>query len=194
MSPFPHSTRFPEPAPVPPGCRPELDAALAVVNRDLRATLPEQEPLILVAVPAWDTVPEQVYVAMADGSWQGNSLNEYGPEDGGRDWLAEPATVLGMVADAAQETVMELLWQTWPNCWVHRSGVHVRPPGTGGDREFGQEPHPARTGEAAGHPVWWCRGGQAGECHDLAPVGELAESLPGRKRRAVGRGERETRR
>ncbi|MFF7330387.1 hypothetical protein [Streptomyces sp. NPDC008150] len=200
MSHFPHATEFPEPAPVPPGRWPELQTALAAVNRDLRATLPEQEPLILVAVPAWesaatgDRVPEHVYVAMADGSWQGNSLNEYDPEDGGRDWPAEPATVLGMVADAAQETVMELLWRAWPTCWVHKSGVHVRTPGTGPDGESGEEPPPGRAGEAAGQPVWWCRGGRAEECHDLAAVGELAEALPGRQRRAFRRGERETRR
>ncbi|MEU6381807.1 hypothetical protein [Streptomyces sp. NPDC046909] len=81
---------------------------------------------------------------MPDGSWHGNAVDE--DEDA--------TTVLTAVADAAQSTVMELLWQAWPTCREHKSGAHVRPAGT--------------------DVVWWCRGGGEGECHDVSLVGELA--------------------
>ncbi|MET7568648.1 hypothetical protein ABZT04_09095 [Streptomyces sp. NPDC005492] len=157
---------LPEPRRAEPGEWPRIEAALAIVNRDLAATLPDQRPLILMSCD------EEVYVAMPDGSWQGNGIA-----------LAESGAshLLGLVADAAQETVMELLWQAWPVCPFHKMGTHSRPEGTTADWE----------GEARGEgAVWWCRGHHGGDCHDLAPVGELAGALPGKQRRELRRAER----
>lgn len=47
----------PEPKPTEPGQWPKLEAALAVVNRDLMATLPDQEARILMADPPWQPLP-----------------------------------------------------------------------------------------------------------------------------------------
>lgn len=137
-----------------PGRYPRLEAALATVNRDLAATLPDQPPLVLMA---WE---EQVYVAVSDGTWHHNGLQE--PDDDAPDDLA-----LGPVADAAQETLADRLRLAWPMCPFHQLGTHLRPEGTapGWDWDDGW----------SGRLVWWCRGGTAGgDCHDLAPVGELA--------------------
>ena len=154
-----------------PGRYPRLEAALATVNRDFAATLPDQPPLRLML---WD---EQVYVAVSDGSWHHNGLQE--PDADAPDDLA-----LGIVADAAQETVTERLWQAWPVCPFHKLGTHLRPEGSAVDWEGWND------GDS-GRPVWWCRGGTAGgDCHDLAPVGELAGALPGKQRREIRRRER----
>ncbi|MER5787770.1 hypothetical protein [Streptomyces sp. NPDC001980] len=123
-------------------------------------------------------------MAMPDGRWHGNQVNAYDPEEGDPLEPDDEATVLEVVADAAQSTVMELLWQVWPVCREHRTGVHVRPAGTADDW------YPGAT-DAAGPPVWWCRGGREGNGHDVAPVGELAATLPGKERRALRRRERE---
>lgn len=72
------------------------------------------------------------------------------------------------IAEAAQETVQAVLWRVWPVCLEHRTGVHTR----------------AGTDERA---VWWCR---AGEGHVLCQVGEPAQTLPGKQRRALRRKER----
>ncbi|MET7486345.1 hypothetical protein [Streptomyces sp. NPDC005538] len=155
----------PEPRRAEPGEWPRVEAALAIVNRDLAATLPDQRPLVLMVCD------EKVYVAMADGCWQGNGITEAD---------ADSSHVLGYVADAAQETVMELLWQVWPVCPFHKVGTHSRPEGTTADWE-------GETGEGA---VWWCRGHHGDDCHDLAQVGELAGALPGKQRRELRRAER----
>ncbi|MGW1618882.1 hypothetical protein [Streptomyces sp. NPDC002172] len=174
-----------EPRPAEPGEWPKLEAALAVVNRDLTATLPGQDPLVLM-VDMRQTLPPggidrgQVYVAMPDGRWQGKAVNAWDPEEGDPPEPDDEATVLTVVADAAQETVVELLWQVWPLCGEHKLGMHARPAGTADDW------YPGAT-DAAGPPVWWCRGGRDGACHDVAPVGELAATLPGKQRRALRR-------
>ncbi|WP_328683555.1 hypothetical protein [Streptomyces sp. NBC_00343] len=155
-----------------PGRYPRLEAALATVNRDFAATLPDQPPLRLMV---WE---EQVYVAVSDGSWHHNGLQE--PDDDAPDALA---LALDLVADAAQETVTERLWQAWPVCPFHKIGTHLRPEGTAVDWEGWND------GDS-GRLVWWCRGGTAGGCHDLAPVGELGGALPGKERRASRRRER----
>ena len=80
-------------------------------------------------------------------------------------------TVLSVVADAARATVMELLWQVWPVCREHRTGMHPRPAGTSADW------YPGATDEA-GPPLWWCRGGRSGACHGVCPVDEPAATLP----------------
>ncbi|MFD3926865.1 hypothetical protein [Streptomyces sp. NPDC058614] len=150
-----------------------------MVNRDLMATLPGRDALILMADDRG-----QVYVAMPDGRWHGNSVTVDDPDD--LEGLAEfddAATVLTAVADAAQSTIMELLWQAWPVCWVHRIGMHPRPAGTASDS------YPGET-EATGPPVWWCRGSRDGNGHDVSLVGELADTLPGKQRRALRRDER----
>ncbi|SOD88682.1 hypothetical protein [Streptomyces sp. Ag109_G2-15] len=107
--------RRPEPRPVAEGEHPLWDEALAAVNRDLAATLPEQRPLRLFAVPWEEGEPEQVYVALANGEWHGNPL-----------WSGSAADALEAVAEAAQETVTERLWRAWPLCSEHDLGMHVR--------------------------------------------------------------------
>ncbi|MFG3043954.1 hypothetical protein ACGFZR_03355 [Streptomyces sp. NPDC048241] len=72
------------------------------------------------------------------------------------------------IAEAAQETVQAVLWQVWPVCPEHRIGVHS---GFGADER----------------DVWWCR---VGSGHELCEVGELAQTLPGKQRRALRRKER----
>ncbi|MEV6192994.1 hypothetical protein AB0M19_11400 [Streptomyces sp. NPDC051920] len=172
-----------------PGQWPKAEAALAVVNRDLVATLPGQEALVLLVVPSEETLPgaaageEQVYVALPDRRWHGNAVNGTDLEEGAPPEPDDDTAVLAAVADAAQETVMELLWQVWPVCPDHGTGMHPRPPGTSADW------YPGRP-DAAGAPVWWCRGGRDGACHDVCPVGELTATLPGKQRRAPRRGER----
>ncbi|WP_233534155.1 hypothetical protein [Streptomyces murinus] len=162
---------------------PELEAALAVVNRDVRATLtlPGREPLILMVVPDPDGFDgDQVYVAMADGRSHGNPVHSDDLEEGAEPEPGDAAAVLTVVAEAAQETLMELLWQVWPLCREHGTGMHPRPAGTSGDWCPGET-------AAVGPPVWWCRGGRAGDCHDASLIGELADTLPGKERRALRR-------
>lgn len=178
--------RRPEPRRTEPGRWPKAEAALALVNRDLLATLPGRDPLILMCDTAWEPSPgggtarDQVYVAMADGRWHGNAVNACDLEEGDPPEPDDATVVLAVIADAAQTTVLELLRQVWPVCREHRTGTHPRPAGTGRDWYPGEEP-------VTGPPVWWCRGGQDGGCHDLAPVGELAATLPGKQRRALRR-------
>ncbi|MER5880354.1 hypothetical protein ABT119_31095 [Streptomyces sp. NPDC001910] len=181
---------LPVPRRIEPGQWPKLDAALAVVNRDLKATLPGQDALILVLAPSWETAPQgaidrdQIYVAMPDGRWHGNAVNASDLEVGGPLEPDDATTVLTVVADAAQETIMELLWQVWPICPAHKIGMHPRPEGTTEDWCQGE------TG-SAGPPVWWCRGSRDATGHDVCLVGELATTLPGKQRRALRRSERQ---
>ncbi|OIJ68968.1 hypothetical protein WN71_005810 [Streptomyces mangrovisoli] len=181
--------RLPEPRPAEPGRWPMLEAALAVVNRDVTATLPGQEPLILMAVPSHEPTPqggfdgEQVHVALPDGRWHGNQVNAYDPEEGDPEEPDDEETALSVVADAAQSTLMELLWQTWPICPEHKLGTHPRPAGS-------TEDWYETTTQADGPTVWWCRGDQDSHGHDLCRVGELAGTLPGKERRALRRAER----
>ncbi|MGW4202158.1 hypothetical protein [Streptomyces sp. NPDC004726] len=143
----------------------------------------------MIYSPPWQPAPPdgidrgQVYVAMPDGRWHGNSVNVCEPEEGEPPEPDDATTVLTEVADAAQSTVMELLWQVWPICWEHGIGMHPRPAGTTEDW------YPGET-DAAGPAVWWCRGSRNGRCHDVALVGELAAALPGRQRRALRRSAR----
>ncbi|MEU0030811.1 hypothetical protein [Streptomyces sp. NPDC006335] len=128
-----------EPRRAEPGEWPKFEAALAVVNRDVMATLPGQDALILMVAPSWQPLSPsgidrgQVYVAMPDGRWQGNAVNAVNLEEGDLPEPDDEMTALTLVAEAAQETVMELLWQVWPVCREHKIGVHVRPAGTADD-------------------------------------------------------------
>jgi len=141
---------WPEGRRVPPGEHPAWDRALVLLNRDLAATLPEQEPLQLLALPTHpfggDDAPN-IYVAMADGGWHGNCLF---PESADDDSLA-----LAVIADAAQESVTECLWQAWPLCDEHGLGMHPR--------------------AADGQLSWWCAGvrSRPGTDHIRAAVGAL---------------------
>lgn len=153
---------LPEPRLVLPGEHPAWDEALALLNRDLAATLPEQGPLRLLALPPFGADgPEHVHVALDNGEWHGNAL---WPES-----AEHPAAALANVADAAQETVTERLWQAWPLCPEHDLGMHPR--------------------EADGQLSWWCAGDRRrrGPAHIRAAVGELDTLLrphrPNRKRR-----------
>ncbi|MFD6151941.1 hypothetical protein [Streptomyces sp. NPDC060243] len=143
--PDPFAPRF-----VEPGEHPGWDTALAVVNRDVRATLPDEPPLRLLACPGDPDEPERLYVARANGEWHGNGL---------------PAEAAGSLPDACdavaaatQDTLMELLHRAWPVCPDHRLGTHLRAaPGAGS--------------------AWWCAGRTASDPspHVLAPVGGLAD-------------------
>ncbi|KRD19140.1 MULTISPECIES: hypothetical protein [unclassified Streptomyces] len=139
----------PEPRRVPPGEYPLWEQALALVNRDLRVTLPRLEPLQLLALPSYDAgEPENVYVAMANGEWHGNPLHP-----NSQDSLA---SAVASVADAAQETVVELLWQAWPLCPEHGLGMHP-------------------TEDAEERLSWWCAGERprGGSAHTHGAVGAL---------------------
>ncbi|SNT50353.1 hypothetical protein [Actinacidiphila glaucinigra] len=155
----------PEPHRVPPGKYPLWDEALALVNRDLAATLPDRKPLRLQGVPSYDEdEDEYVCVALANGEWHGNFMDP--------DSAYDPALALEAVTDAAQETVAECLWQAWPVCGEHKFGMHAR--------------------EADGRLSWWCAGNglPGGPAHIRAAVGGL-DGLPHpyrpeRKRRRAG--------
>lgn len=140
----------PTPRQVQPGEYPVLDEALALVNRDVAATLPDQEPLRLMALPHWEEGrAENVYVTLPNGEWWGNPLWQ-GSHDPRRE---EPLAALAAVAEAAQDTLAERLWQAWPVCTVHDLGMHL--------------------GEAEGRPVWRCAGAGRDPQHVRAAVGEL---------------------
>lgn len=137
-----------EPRRVSPGEYPMWDRSLALLNRDLAVTLPEQEPLQLLALPPYDAdEPENVYVALANCEWHGNYLYPDSADD--------PASALAIVADAAQETVTERLWKAWPLCAEHGLGMHPR--------------------DVDGQLSWWCAGERLrrGPAHIRAAVGVL---------------------
>ncbi|ALO10103.1 hypothetical protein AQF52_4509 [Streptomyces venezuelae] len=136
----------PVPRRVETGEYPLWGEALALVNRDLAVTLPDQEPLRLQGLPSRDG-GEDIYVALANGEWQGNCLDPSTSDD--------PVSAVEAVADAAQETVVELLWQAWPVCGEHGIGMH---------------PH-----SADGQIGWWCSGGRTPRepAHVPAAVGAL---------------------
>ncbi|MFJ4850491.1 MULTISPECIES: hypothetical protein [unclassified Streptomyces] len=140
-----HVLDRPEPRQVPPREHPWWNRALALLNRDLAATLPQQGPLRLLAHPGHGT--EYFYVAMADGEWHGNYLLP--------DTADDPEAALAAVADAAQETVTECLSRAWPVCAAHDRGMHPR--------------------DADGHLSWWCAGERpgGGSAHVVAAVGVL---------------------
>ncbi|MFD8232846.1 hypothetical protein ACFV20_13305 [Streptomyces sp. NPDC059696] len=179
----------PRPGRAEPGRWPMLESALAAVNRDLTATLPDREPLILMVDPPRQAVsPDQddrgqVYVAMPDGRWHGDAVDAWDAEEGAPAEPYDEATVLTAVADAAQSTIMELLRQVWPVCREHKIGMHLRRTRTADDR------CPEETA-APGPPVWWCPGRRDDSGHDVSPVGELAATLPGKQRRALRHSER----
>jgi hypothetical protein len=145
---------LPEPHRVALGEYPLWDEALALVNRDLAVTLPDQEPLQLLGLPSHDEdVAEYVCVALANGEWHGNVVDPDSADD--------PALALTAITDAAQETVTECLWQAWPVCDEHDLGMHPR--------------------DADGQLSWWCAGGNIPD-HIQAAVGGLAGLVHPRRR------------
>lgn len=153
----------PEPRRVEPGEHPFWDGALALLNRDLAATLPEQEPLQLRALPSQHAgVSEDVYVALANGEWHGNPLYAESADDA--------VQALAAVVDAAQDTVTERLRRAWPLCAEHDLGMHPRD-------------------DADGGISWWCAGERSspGSPHIRAAVGALDTFVrprrPNRKKR-----------
>ncbi|WP_018547226.1 hypothetical protein [Streptomyces sp. LaPpAH-108] len=164
MSPFSHHppAHTPEPRRAEPGAWPGFEKALAAVNQDLAATLPDHPPLVLTVDPAHGSdEPDRLYVALPDGRRQGNPVH---PQDtttnSAEPEPTDPATLLTLVAEAAQETVMELSWQVWPVCPAHKLGTHVR-----------------SDAEAV---TWWCPGGTETGGHHASQVGELSGTLPGK--------------
>lgn len=149
------------PREVPPGTYPARDEALALVNRDLAALLPDLEPLRLMAMPARPEEPadderaEHLHITLADGRWHGNDLPQ-DPQTG--------AEVLADMAEAAQETVLECLWRVWPECAAHRLGMHA--------------------GLEGGRAVWRCAGGPGpAETDHVEPIGALVAAYRPRAER-----------
>lgn len=172
---------------VRPGEWPRFEAALADVNRDLAATLPGREPLILMLSSYEDTAlgpSSQLHVRLSDGRGAGNAVHPQGVDD--EPEPEDASLILWLVADAAQETVIELL-EVWPLCPEHGLGTHPRPAGT--TREWSWD-----EGRESRQMVWWCRGAPEGSPHDVAEIGHLEAALPGRQRRAVQRTRRRERR
>ncbi|MGW1963487.1 RNA-guided endonuclease InsQ/TnpB family protein [Streptomyces sp. NPDC001935] len=65
------------------------------------------------------------------GEWHGNHLDPCSQDS--------PDSALASIADAVQDTVMELLWQVWPLCPEHGLGMHL-------------------TEDAEERLSWWCVG------------------------------------
>jgi hypothetical protein len=157
MTPMHSRSGIPAPRQVQPGEHPVWEEALALLNRDVAATLPEHRPLRLMAQRWEEGGPEHVYVALDNGEWWGQPLSS-DPAD-------TPRSALAAVAEGAQDTVAECLWRAWPICAEHDLGMHLD--------------------EADGRPVWRCAGrpGRDPE-HVRAAVGELDTLTRGRAGRS----------
>ncbi|MEU9487579.1 hypothetical protein AB0D83_28690 [Streptomyces decoyicus] len=154
---------LPEPRRVLLGDYPLWDWALALVNRDLAVTLPDQGHLQLLGQPPCNEGDaENVCIALANGEWHGNFMDPHSADT--------PVRALMAVAHAAQETVTECLWQAWPLCGEHDLGMHPR--------------------EGDGQPSWWCGGGmRRGPAHIRAAVGGLDSLVHPRRPHRKGRRE-----
>ena len=99
----------PPPRRIESGEWPEFETALAAVNRDVAATLPDQQPLVLMLSPSGDVgeLPDRLYVALADGRWQGNAVHAWGVDECDAAEPDGPFTVLSLVAEAAREVAQE---------------------------------------------------------------------------------------
>ncbi|MBG0831360.1 hypothetical protein HS041_26800 [Planomonospora sp. ID67723] len=121
-----------------PGLWATLEQALGIVERDVRAT--GIAGTLRLVTPDWDD--------------SGRAWAEFrGGHHGNGVWPVEGRDLQGAlasVADAAQETIMELIWTVWPACPVHHLGLHA-------ELEHGAA-------------VWRCAGAGA---HTVAPVGAL---------------------
>ncbi|MFG1619806.1 hypothetical protein [Nonomuraea wenchangensis] len=115
-----------------------LEHALEVVERDVRAR--GITGTLRLISHDWGN-GSQAWVEF-QGGYHGNGI----PPIVGSD----PQSALTVVADAVQETIMELIWKVWPVCAEHNLGLHA-----GWEHET---------------PVWRCAGDGT---HTVAPVGEL---------------------
>lgn len=124
-----------------PGLLTPLEEALAAVQADMHATgLPG--PIRLV-IPEWSTPPRAF--PEFRGAVHGGGI---GPEAG-----SNPTWALITVADEAQESIVETLWETWPLCPTHQIGAHPR--------------------QHNGAAVWRCNGNGG---HTIAPIGHWPQS------------------
>lgn len=88
-----------------------LDQALSIVERDVEVVVGEAGGLRLV------TSRGQVFVALDDGRFHGDPV-QVQPGD-------TAARIIAVVAEAAQDTVMGVLWKAWPECPVHHTVASV---------------------------------------------------------------------
>ncbi|MFJ6212723.1 hypothetical protein ACIQGZ_05240 [Streptomyces sp. NPDC092296] len=110
--------------PLEPDEQPRLWAALALVNADLAATRPDRAPLELRRYD-WSDGGRQIKVATADGESYGPAVWQRGWSGDAAELLADPLELLALVADAAQQTVLESGRQVWPLCPAHALGLHA---------------------------------------------------------------------
>jgi hypothetical protein len=111
-----------------PGWLATLEEALGTVTLDMRSTgLPG--PVRLV-IPEWSD-PPHAYVEYQGIYGSGSGMAPAAGQD--------PRRALLAVADAAQDSVMEALWEAWPVCPSHQLGMHVQ--------------------EDEDVPAWSCKGG-----------------------------------
>lgn len=134
--------------PPTPAEHPLLDHALSIVERDVKAECGDAGGLRLV------TSRGEVFVALDDGRFHGEPV-QVRPGD-------SADKIIAVVAEAAQDTVMGVLWKAWPECPVHHTVASV-------SRSAGESA--AARGKDA---VSWRCGAKAGP-HTVASVG----SLPG---------------
>jgi hypothetical protein len=133
------SDRFEPGFDLEPGWLTTLEEALDAIRLDIQATRLSPGSVRLVT-PEW-SYPPHAYV-----EYQGICGSSAGiaPVAG-----SNALRALIAVADAAQDSVMEALWEAWPVCPSHQLGVHVQ--------------------EGEGVPTWWCKGGGG---HVAAAVGK----------------------
>jgi hypothetical protein len=130
-----------------------LEHALEVVERDVRTSGITGE--LRLVTHDWDS--RGLAWVKFQGGYHGNGIEPIAGSS------AQGALV--DVADAVQETIMELIWKVWPVCATHDHGLHA--------------------GYEHGMAVWRCTGDGT---HTVASVGEL----PGSRRRLYGDARRST--
>ena len=118
-----------------------IEDALRLVNRDMAASGLRHGCRIHVRADQ-PGLNGNAYVE----SWDGHRGSGQGvfPDSG-----ADPVSALVAVAEDAQDAVMHAIWSAWPECPVHRLGVHAR--------------------DHDGTGVWWCAGAGG---HAVAAIGE----------------------
>ena len=123
--------------------------ALATVQRDVDATFTGTITLKL----RW--VNDELFIALSDGRFHGEPVSDL--------VATSPASLLGRIAEAAQDTIMGVLWQVWPTCPLHNTGAHISVHST---EDIDRSVHQKKE-----QPYWWCG---TGSPHLIAPVGHLA--------------------
>jgi hypothetical protein len=128
-----------------PGLLAPLEEALEAVKADMQATgLPG--PIRLV-IPEWSDPPHAFVEFRGNGY---GSTTGMGPGVGG-----SPTWALVAVADEAQDSIMETLWEAWPLCPIHQLGAH-----------------PQEHDDTA---VWRCTGNEG---HTIARIGHWEQPRP----------------